>query len=126
MSTPLKEAVHAAIKLAEGETYLGGRIHLNGSIEHSVVIGVNDERLSQDSQREWAKSLGGVLMNRFEGLVIYNEQRALVKEAAYWTDDVCEWDTSCAWCQDFLHGIQDYDHKSAALRAVAVRRLVIQ
>jgi hypothetical protein len=122
MSTPLKEAVHAALKLAEGEVYLGGRIHSNGTVEHSVVVGVNDERLPLADQIEWAKSLGGVLMNRFEGLVIYNEHRSLVKEASYWTGDDCEWDTSYAWFQGFNYGHQYGYLKGAALRAVAVRR----
>ena len=122
MSISLKEAVQTAIKLAEGETYLGGRVLLSGSLELSVIVGVNDERLPQDGQRKWAKSLGGMLMNRYEGLVIYNEHRALVKEAAYWTDDECEWDSSCAWCQGFYYGTQGNSHKSAALRGVAVRR----
>ena len=110
--------------LADGEVYLGGRIDKNGDIEHSVAIGFTDKRMSQEEQREWAKSLGGVLMNRYEGLVIYNEHRDLVKEAAYWTDDEVEWDSEYAWFQGFYYGAQYYSHKSAALRAVAVRRFI--
>ncbi|QTD88788.1 DUF1566 domain-containing protein [Burkholderia anthina] len=108
--------------LAEGEVYLGGRIDKNGDIEHSVAIGFSNERMSLQEQREWAKSLGGVLMNRYEALVIYNEHRDLVKEAAYWTDDEVEWDSAYAWYQSFRYGDQDHYHDSAALRAVAVRR----
>ncbi|WP_261496698.1 DUF1566 domain-containing protein [Burkholderia multivorans] len=108
--------------VAEGEIYLGGRIDANGDIEHSVVVGFNDERMSLQEQREWAKSLGGVLMNRYEALIIYNERRDLVKEAAYWTDDEVEWDSAYAWCQTFYNGNQSDYRKSAALRAVAVRR----
>jgi hypothetical protein len=113
-------------ELAEGEIYLGGRISKIGEVEHSVVIAINDEKLSLAGQREWAKSKGGVLMNRFEALVIYNEHRDIVTPNWYWTDDECEWDSACAWYQNFDHGGQTNFHKSAALRAVAVRRLSIQ
>ena len=108
--------------LAEGETYLYGRIDKNGEIEHTVIVAVNDEELPREKQREWAKSVGGVLMNRVEAIFIYNEQRDLVKPDLYWTDEDVEWDTACAWYQYFGHGNQRYGRKSAARRAVAVRR----
>ncbi|MGK2829193.1 DUF1566 domain-containing protein [Ralstonia pseudosolanacearum] len=109
-------------KLADGQTYLYGRVDKNGDVEHTVINAVNDERLPRDLQREWAKSVGGVLFNRLDSLVIYNEHRGLVKPAAYWTDDDCEWDPAYAWYQGFYFGSQDYDHKSVALRAVSVSR----
>ncbi|CAJ0698625.1 DUF1566 domain-containing protein [Ralstonia holmesii] len=108
--------------LAEGETYLFGRIDKNGDIEHTVVIAVNNEALTRDEQREWAKSVGGVLMNRVEAIEIYNEHRDLVEPRAYWTDEDVEWDSAYAWYQFFYYGYQGNNHKSAALRAVAVRR----
>ena len=108
--------------VAEGETYLGGRIGKCGDIEHSVVVAVNNERMSLQQQHEWAAGLGAVLMNRYEALVIYNEHRSLVEEAGYWTGDEVEWDSGCAWCQGFNSGSQYYYRKSIKLRAVAVRR----
>ncbi|MGA4275625.1 DUF1566 domain-containing protein [Ralstonia nicotianae] len=108
--------------LAKGEIYLGGRIDKNGDVEHTVIIAVNNEELSREQQREWAKSVGGTLMNRIEALIIYNEHRGLVKPDWYWTDDDVEWNPACAWCQNFGNGLQDISHESAALRAVAVRR----
>ena len=110
--------------LAEGRTYLYGRVNKHGDVEHTVLTAVNDERLPRDLQREWAKSVGGVLYNRIDALVIYNEHRDLVKPEAYWTDDDVEWDGACAWCQHF-HGGQYGYRKSAALRAVAVSRFTI-
>lgn len=91
---------------AEGQTYLYGRINKNGDVEHTVLIAVNDERLPRKLQREWAKSVGGILYNRIDALVIHNEHRSLVKPAAYWTDDDCEWDSSYAWFQYYSHGYQ--------------------
>ena len=107
---------------SDGQTYLYGRINKHGDIEHSVIIAVNDERLPRELQREWAKSVGGVLFNRIEALIIYNEHRDLVKPAAYWTDDDCEWDTAYAWYQGCINGGQNYNHKSAEFRGVAVSR----
>ncbi len=107
--------------LADGQTYLHGRVNKNGDVEHTILIAVNDERLPRDLQREWAKSVGGVLCNRFDALVIYNEHRDLMKPGAIWTDDDVEWDSACAWYQNFYGG-QYYTRKSVALRAVAVSR----
>ncbi|APR39992.1 hypothetical protein [Paraburkholderia sp. SOS3] len=111
--------------LAEGEVYLHGRVSKTGDVEHTVLVAVNDERLPRELQREWAKSVGGVLFNRFDALVIYNEHRALVKPEWYWTDDDVEWDSGYAWCQGFGTGGQTCGGKDLELRAVAVRRLSI-
>ncbi|MFM0243835.1 DUF1566 domain-containing protein [Paraburkholderia sediminicola] len=111
--------------LADGQTYLHGRINKHGDVEHTVLVAVNDERLPRDLQREWAKSIGGVLYNRIDALVIYNEHLDLVKPEAYWTDDDVEWDPAFAWCQYYYYGRQIISHKSAALRAVAVSRFTI-
>lgn len=108
---------------AEGQTYLYGRINRNRDVEHTILIAVNDERLPRELQREWAKSVGGVLFNRVDALIVYNEHRALVKPEAYWTDDDVEWDSAYAWCQSYGYGHQYDDHKSVALRGVAVSRL---
>ncbi|KVX53362.1 hypothetical protein [Burkholderia cepacia] len=109
---------------AEGQTYLYGRINRNGDVEHTVLIAVNDERLPHELQRDWAKSVGGVLYNRIDALVIYNENRSLVKAAAYWTDEICEWDPACAWYQYYGNGCQTSLRKSAELRGVAVSRFI--
>ncbi|HDR9756480.1 TPA: DUF1566 domain-containing protein [Burkholderia cepacia] len=107
---------------AEGQTYLYGRVNKNGDVEHTVLVAVNDERLPRELQREWAKSAGGVLFNRVDALIIYNEHRGLVKPEAYWTDDDVEWDSACAWYQYYLNGNQSNCHKGVALRGVAVSR----
>lgn len=110
--------------LAEGQIYLYGRINKNGDIEHTVFISANDEKLPRDLQREWARSVGGILFNRVDALIIYNEHRDLVKPEIYWTDDDVGWDSSSAWGQDFDFGDQNSYHKSVALRAVAVSRFI--
>ncbi|RQV20623.1 DUF1566 domain-containing protein [Burkholderia cenocepacia] len=110
--------------VADGQTYLYGRVNKSGDVEHTVLIAVNDKRLPRELQREWAKSVGGVLYNRVDALIIYNEHRGLVKPEAYWTDDDVEWDSACAWYQYYLDGIQIGSHKSVELRGVAVSRFI--
>ncbi|MDN7619837.1 DUF1566 domain-containing protein [Burkholderia cenocepacia] len=109
---------------AEGQTYLYGRVNKNGDVEHTVLIAVNDERLPHELQREWAMSVGGVLYNRIDALVIYNEHRSLVKAAGYWTADICEWDPAFAWSQYYGIGFQLNTHKRVELRGVAVSRFI--
>ena len=52
--------------------------------------------------------------------------RKRFQEAAYWSNETHESDSSYAWYQNFYDGPQYGYLKSAALRAVAVRRLPIQ
>jgi len=111
--------------VAEGQIYLHGRINKHGDVEHTVLIAVNDKRLPRDLQRDWAKSVGGVLYNRIDALVIYNEHRDLVKPEAYWTDDDVDWDPAYAWYQNCYYGGQYGNHESAELRGVAVSRFTI-
>ncbi|WP_205191313.1 DUF1566 domain-containing protein [Burkholderia sp. LMG 13014] len=108
--------------VAEGQTYLYGRVNKSGDVEHTVLIAVNDKRLPRELQREWAKSVGGVLFNRVDALIVYNEHRNLVKPEAYWTDDDVEWDSASAWYQFYFNGYQGNDHKRVELRGVAVSR----
>ncbi|WP_234775222.1 DUF1566 domain-containing protein [Paraburkholderia tropica] len=108
--------------LAEGEIYLCGLVDSNGDVEHTVIIGINNDSGSWQQQMDWAKNLGGDLTNRVEQAVIRAKRPNLVEEAAYWSNTTVEWDSAYAWYQDFLNGFQDDYHESAALRAVAVRR----
>ncbi len=110
--------------VAEGQTYLYGRVNKSVDVEHTVLIAVNDKRLPRELQREWAKSVGGVLFNRVDALIVYNEHRNLVKPEAYWTDDDVEWDSAYAWCQYCSYGHQYYYRKSVELRGVAVSRFI--
>lgn len=109
--------------LEEGQIYLYGRVNKNGDVEHTVLKAVNNDRLPHAKQIEWAESVGGVLMNRFDALVIYNEHRSIVKAGAYWTADIVEWDPEYAWGQTYGSGYQYYRYRSSPLRAVAVSRL---
>jgi len=108
--------------LAEGDTYLCGLVDANGDVEHTVLLLGDNDDASQADQFAWAQSLGGDLPNRIEQAVMFAKFRDRFQRDAYWSNEICEWDTSCAWGQYFGDGFQGYGHKSAALRAVAVRR----
>lgn len=108
--------------LEEGQIYLYGRVNKNGDVEHTILRAVNDEPMPHAQQIEWAESVGGMLYNRIDALVIHSEHRELVKPGWYWTIDVCEWDPEYAWSQYYDYGSQYYDPRSSAFRAVAVSR----
>lgn len=108
--------------LEEGQIYLYGRVNKNGDVEHTVLRAVNDEPMPHAQQIEWAESVGGVLYNRIDALVIHNEHRSIVKPEAYWTADIVEWDSEYAWFQYYYYGSQSSLYRSSALRAVAVSR----
>jgi hypothetical protein len=76
----------------------------------------------QETQFAWAQSLGGDLPNRIEQAVMFAKFRDRFQRDAYWSNESCDWNDSYAWCQGFGYGHQLIYRKSAALRAVAVRR----
>ncbi len=108
--------------LAEGEIYLCGLVDANGDVEHTLIVSVNNERAGWQQQMDWAKSIGADLTNRVEQALIRARRPDLVEEAAYWSNTTVEWDSAYAWYQLFDYGCQYGNRKSAALRAVAVRR----
>ena len=108
--------------LAEGEIYLCGLVDANGDIEHTVLLPGDNDYATQAEQFEWAKSLGGDLPNRIEQAVMFAKFRDRFQSDAYWSNETCHWDASCAWYQGFGGGGRGTSPKSAALRGVAVRR----
>ncbi|NMV36948.1 DUF1566 domain-containing protein [Ralstonia insidiosa] len=110
------------IQLAEGETYLCGLIDANGDTVHTVLLPGDSDRASHKKQLEWAQSIGGDLPNRIEQAVMKAKFSDRFEPAGYWSNETCDWDSAYAWYQDFNDGLQDGYRKSAALRAVAVRR----
>jgi hypothetical protein len=108
--------------LADGETYLIGLVDANGDVEHTVLLPGDKDDASQAEQFAWAKSLGGDLPNRIEQAVMFAKFRDRFQKDAYWSNETCDWGSSFAWCQNFNDGLQYSYRKSAALRAVAVRR----
>ncbi|WP_417252771.1 DUF1566 domain-containing protein [Castellaniella sp.] len=111
--------------LAEGETYIGAIGDQQGNLHHIIQLpGDNDDARWAD-QMAWAKEQGGDLPTRVELGLIWERNRDQMREDFYWTNELHHADSSYAWCQSFCYGYQTDGHKSAQLRAVAVRRLPI-
>ena len=75
---------------------------------------------------EWAKSVGGQLPTRKEQALMLANVPELFQQIAYWSSEQSASDAECAWFQSFNYGNQSYTHKSAELRARAVRRLILE
>ena len=117
------KAAFLAASLKTGEHYAG--LLLGKSVEpdrHLVVVAVNDTKANWAAQTEWAKDVGGELPTRRELNLLRANVRELFKDDWYWSNETHASDGSYAWFQIFGSGTQLISHKSAALRAVAVRR----
>jgi len=116
----------AYIELHPGERYAGIVLGDDGEPSHHLIQlpGDNDGAPWAD-QKAWADSIGGELPTRREQSLLFANLCGF-QEAAYWSAETHAEDSSFAWFQFFSYGFQDYLHESAQLRAVAVRRLVIE
>lgn len=106
--------------LNEGETYLCGFVDANGDVEHVVIVAINNEGATWQSQMEWAKGIGADLMTRPELAVAYAKQKDLFEPRWYWSNE--DDGDGFAWSQGFGTGLQHYSTQFTELRAVAVRR----
>lgn len=122
------EVTKKAIELPElndGEQYAGILIGKDGTPSHHVILLANDaEDLTWKKAQEWAASIGGELPTRRELSLLRANLDEQFKRDWYWSAE--EYSSSYAWCQRFGSGSQGGSHKGAALRARAVRRLIIQ
>ena len=117
------KAAFLAANLKAGEHYAGLLLGKNGELDqHLVVVAVNDTDANWTKQTAWAKSVGGELPTRRELNLLRANLRELFNPDWYWSCEAHESDSAFAWCQLFLYGTQLLNPKSAALRAVAVRR----
>ncbi len=117
------KAAFLAANLKAGEHYAGLLLGKNGEPDqHLVVVAVSDTKADWAKQTEWAKGAGGELPTRRELNLLRANARELFKDDWYWSNETYESESSYAWFQHFDYGLQDLIPKSAALRAVAVRR----
>jgi len=71
----------------------------------------------------WAEQQGGTMPSRIDQLVMLPHRDLLgMKKAWYWSSESYAGNTAYAWCQHFITGYQDYNHKINHSRARAVRR----
>lgn len=112
------------INLGQGERYLGTVIAADRA-KHIILLPGQKTGINWKDAMAWAKEAGGDLPNRVESALLFATMKDEFEEEAYWT---CEpgSDTAWAWSQDFFTGYQCHGHKDYALRARAVRRLVLE
>lgn len=122
-SVPVLQQPH----LDDGEVYVGAFASADGSyLHHTVLLPFDRDDAPWREQMDWAKGEGFDLPNRLELLMMLKTMRGNFQKAAYWSCDVHHEDSAFAWYQTFGYGLQSLYRKSAALRAVAVRRSPIQ
>ncbi|MDE2325341.1 MAG: DUF1566 domain-containing protein [Betaproteobacteria bacterium] len=113
--------------LDDGEVYLGAFVSADGKHQHhTILLPFDRDDMPWDKHMAWAHGEGFDLPNRLELLMMWLTMRSRFQETWYWSNEAHHEDTAYAWYQDFGYGYQGYHRKSAALRAVAVRRSPIQ
>lgn len=111
----------------EGGHFAGIGRGRDGAPDHMLIcLGETPDRMEWEAAMAWAKTIGGELPNRDDARILFANLRELFKKDAYWSNEQYAGDGDYAWCQYFTYGDQLNYRKSHALRARAVRRLVIQ
>jgi hypothetical protein len=112
--------------LNKGEHYAGVVIGDDGMPSYHLVLmaGLASD-VSWPDAKAWAEKTGGELPTRQEQALLFANLKGKFEPRAYWSNEQHAAGTDCAWFQNFYDGSQDYDYKSASLRARAVRRLII-
>ncbi len=117
----------ASITLAAGELYAGIVLDDDGKPSHHLILLPGEATdISWQDARDWAAELGGELPTRREQSLLFANLPSKFAKVRHWSDEEYEEDPSYAWCQYFSYGFQYGYHKSAELRARAVRRLSIE
>ncbi len=90
--------------------------------EHLILLLGHADKLPWNAAREWAAQQNGVLPTRREQSLLFANLKQHFERDWYWSPEEHATNDAYAWYQGFGSGGQDLTHKSAALRAVAVRR----
>lgn len=110
-------------ELKEGEIYAGAIISPDGTGRHTILLPGDNDDADWETQKEWAKSIGGELPDRVQQAMLYKYLPEHFQKDWYWS---CEQRGSgSAWAQDFGYGGQDWHGTSLKCRARAVRSVSI-
>ncbi|RKE36682.1 hypothetical protein B0G76_2884 [Paraburkholderia sp. BL23I1N1] len=117
----------ASITLAPGERYAGLVLGENGDADyHLILLPGEVEDTNWEAAGKWAAERGGVLPTRREQSLLFANLKGEFQSAYYWSGQQHEKESGWAWCQNFYDGYQHGYRKVSALRARAVRRLILQ
>lgn len=111
--------------LNEGEIYIGAIGNAKGEVYHLVLLPGDNDDATHAEQLAWAQSIGGDLPNRIEQAMLWADHRDQFKKDWYWSNEKHHSESGWAWCQSFITGTPSNDPTDYALRARAVRRLVV-
>jgi len=115
------------ITLAPGERYAGLVLGENGEAGHHLILLPGEaESVDWHAAVKWACEQGGVLPTRREQSLLFANLKGEFQSSYYWSCQQHEKETGWAWYQGFVSGHQTNGLKTYALRARAVRRLVLQ
>ena len=112
-------------ELAEGETYVGCIGDALGNLHHVIMLPGDNDDATWAAHMEWAKSIGGDLPNRIEQAMLFANHLDQFKNDWYWSNEINHVEFGWAWYQYFRSGNQQNYHRSSALRARAVRRVMV-
>jgi formylglycine-generating enzyme required for sulfatase activity len=116
----------AQIELQTGEHYAGIVLDDAGAPSyHLILLPGAAEDVTWEKAKAFAKQAGGELPARREQALLFANLKGQFEDGYYWSGEQHAANDDCAWLQTFVYGYQDYNDKSASLRARAVRRLPI-
>lgn len=123
----MTKAISMAENLRDGEIYAGLLLGKNGAPDtHLFLLPGSIEKVSWKQAKDWAEKTGGELPTRREQALLFANLKEEFSPEWYWSNQQLADNSDYAWSQYFSHGHQDTSHKSAAGRARAVRRSIIQ
>ncbi|KVO11758.1 hypothetical protein [Burkholderia ubonensis] len=112
------------IPLPAGARVAGPIFKDDGSLDYYLILHADEGNGSHDDSKAYAASRGLKIPNRREGRLLQAAFPDFCAEGSMWLEEDYEGDSACAWYQNYSFGYQDYNHKSVALRAVAVSRFI--
>jgi len=117
----------AHIVLAPGEQYAGVILGKDGAPDHHLILLPSDtDDVNWQDAKAWAAEQGGELPTRREQSLLFANLKSEFETTWYWSSEQHEKESGWAWYQYFSYGYQFTSTQSSALRARAVRRLILQ
>lgn len=111
-------------ELKEGEIYIGGFIHADGTGHHTILLPGDYDDAPWKEHMNRAATDGADLPNRAELVTMYEKFPEQFQKTWYWSNTEHRDDAEWAWYQYFRYGSQYNFNKFYELRARAVRRVL--
>ena len=113
----------AVIPLPPGARLAGPLFKEDGTLDYYLILHADEESGSHDGVKAYTAGRGLKTPNKREGRLLQAAFPEFCAEGSMWLEEEREEDSAYAWYQRYGNGFQYRDHKSVALRGVAVSRL---